>query len=92
MYIAAGIEGNFTNLSLRSTSVTRLFEAKVDEQLIMQRIGHSFNVVRAYKQVGEKLCTVTLDVLCTVTLDMLCTETLDVLSGTVLLQPLRIEV
>ena len=47
--VAAGIEGNFTNQSLHATSATRLFEAKVDEQLIMQRTGHSSNAVRTYK-------------------------------------------
>ena len=61
--VAAGIEGKFTNHSLRTTNATRLFEAKVDEQLIMQRTGHSSNAVRAYKRVGEKLRTVTSDVL-----------------------------
>ena len=35
----------------------------LDEQLIMQRTGHSSNAVRAYKRVGEKLRTVTSDVL-----------------------------
>ena len=61
--VAAGIEGKFTNHSLRATNATRLFEAKVDEQLIMQRTGHSSNAVRSYKRVGEKLRTVTSDVL-----------------------------
>ena len=32
----AGIEGYFTNHSLRATAATDLFESKVDEQLIMQ--------------------------------------------------------
>ena len=41
----------------------RLFEAKVDEQLIMQRMGYSSNAVRSYKRVGEKFRTVTSDVL-----------------------------
>ena len=61
---AAGIDGHFTNHSLRATAATRLFEAGVDEQLIMQRTGHSTcSGVRSYKRVGEKLRAVTSDVL-----------------------------
>lgn len=36
----AGIEGHYTNHSLRATTASRLFEARVDEQLIMARTGH----------------------------------------------------
>ena len=32
---SAGFNGHFTNHSLHTTSATRLFEANVDEQLIM---------------------------------------------------------
>ena len=61
---SAGLQGHFTNHSLRATAATRLFEAGVDEQLIMQRTGHSTTAgVRSYKRVGEKLCSVTSDVL-----------------------------
>lgn len=58
------IAGHFTNHSLRATAATRLFEAGIDEQLIMQRTGHSSNTgVRSYKRVGEKLRQITSDVL-----------------------------
>ena len=58
------IQGNFTNHSLRAIAATRLIEARVDEQLIMQRMGHSSNAgVRSYERIGEKLRTVTSDVL-----------------------------
>ena len=61
---AAGLQGHFTNHSLRATAATRLFEAGVDEQLIMQRTGHSTTAgVRSYKRVGEKLRSVTSNVL-----------------------------
>ena len=60
---SAGFDGHFTNHSLRATTATRLFEAKVDEQLIMQRTGHTSTAVRSYKRVGEKLRAVTSDVL-----------------------------
>ena len=61
---AAQIEGPFTNHSLRATAATRLFEANVNEKLIMQQTGHSTTSgVRSYEHVGEKLKTVTSDVL-----------------------------
>ena len=56
---AAKIPGHFTNHSLRASAATRLFEARVDEQLIMMRTGHNLTSgVRSYKQVSEKLRTV----------------------------------
>ena len=46
---AANIPGTLSNHSLRSTVTTRLFNARVDEQLIMSRTGHSSTAgVRAY--------------------------------------------
>ena len=52
----AGIEGFFTNHSLRTTAATRLFEAGVDEQLIMLRTGHrSATGVRSYKRTTSTL-------------------------------------
>ena len=63
LFKAAGIPGHFTNHSLIVTSATRLFKAHVDEQLIMQRTGHSSTAVRVYKRIGEKLKPLTSDVL-----------------------------
>ena len=61
---SAGLQGRFTNHSLRATAATRLFEAGVDEQLIMQRTGHSTTAgVRSHKRIGEKIRSVTSDVL-----------------------------
>ena len=51
------------NHSLHATNATRLFEANVDEQLIMQRTGHMSNAVREYKRVGQQLREETSDVL-----------------------------
>ena len=45
LFKVAGIEGHFTNHSLRATSATWLFEAQIDEQLIMQRTGRSSTAV-----------------------------------------------
>ena len=60
----AGIKGYFTNHSLRTTAATRLFEAGLDEQLIMQRTGHrSVQGVRSYKRMTETLKKRTSDVL-----------------------------
>ena len=59
---SAGFDGHFTNHSLCATTATRLFEANVDEQLIMQWTGHTSNTVRSYKLVGEKLSVVTSNV------------------------------
>ena len=52
----AGFEGHYTNHSLRVTSATCLFDAEVDEQLIMTRRGHSStDDVHAYKRTSDKL-------------------------------------
>ena len=60
----ADVTGYFASHSLRATAATRLFEAQVDEQLIMQRTGHSTTSgVRSYKRLGEKLKSMTSDVL-----------------------------
>ena len=51
----AGLEGYKTNHSLRVTAATRLYNAGVDEQLIMQRTGHrSIEGVRIYKRTSEQ--------------------------------------
>ena len=61
---AANIPGTFSNHSLRSTVTTRLFYARVDEQLIMSRTGHSSTAgVRAYKRTSVQLLEHTSDVL-----------------------------
>ena len=51
---AAGISGYKTNHSLRATTATRLYQAGVDEQLIMERTGHrSIDGVRSYKRTSN---------------------------------------
>ena len=60
----AGYDGHYTNHSLRASLATRLYDAEVDEQLIMSRTGHSSTEgVRAYKRASTKLKQVTSDVL-----------------------------
>ena len=52
---SAGIEGFRTNHSLRATATTRLYQAGVDEQLVMERTGHrSVDGVRCYKRTNDK--------------------------------------
>ena len=48
---SAGITGFRTNHSLRATAATRLYQAGVDEQMIMETTGHrSLEGVRSYKR------------------------------------------
>ena len=49
------VQGYKTNHSLRVTAATRLYQAGVDEQLIMKRTGHrSIEGVRLYKRPSEE--------------------------------------
>jgi len=64
---AAGYEGQCTNHSLKVSTATRLYSAGVDEQLIMDRTGHSsVTGVHTYKRKVEKLQEINSDVLNTV--------------------------
>ena len=50
----SGIAGFRTNHSLRATTATRLYQAGVDEQLVMEKTGHrSVEGVRSYKRTSE---------------------------------------
>ena len=52
---AAGITGYKTNHSLRATTATRLYQAGIDEQLIMEKTGHhSLEGVRSYKRTSSE--------------------------------------
>ena len=60
----AGIPGYRTNHSLRATTATRLYQAGVDEQLIMERTGHrSLDGVRRYKHTSMPQKEVLSDIL-----------------------------
>ena len=51
-----GYEGHYTNHSVRVTCASRLFDAEVDEQLILARATHSStDDVRTYKWASTKL-------------------------------------
>lgn len=48
---STGITGYRTNSSFRASAATRLYQAGVDEQLVMERTGHrSLEGVRSYKR------------------------------------------
>ena len=49
MMCEAGFQGNFTNHSLRVTTASRLYQAGVSEQLIMNKTGHRSSAVQGYK-------------------------------------------
>ncbi|XP_067659894.1 uncharacterized protein [Haliotis asinina] len=51
----AGLHGRFTGHLGKVTLTTTLFNAKVDEQLIMARTGHRSNAVRVYKRSSEEI-------------------------------------
>uniref|UniRef100_A0A1X7VRV2 Tyr recombinase domain-containing protein n=1 Tax=Amphimedon queenslandica TaxID=400682 RepID=A0A1X7VRV2_AMPQE len=54
MFEMGGIKGVKTNHSLQATAATRLYKEGVDEQLIMERIGHhSIDGVRSYKRTSQ---------------------------------------
>ncbi len=60
----SGIEGRYSNHSLRSTATSRLFHAGLDEQLIMLRTGHSSTKgVRTYKRANEQQLEETSNIL-----------------------------
>ena len=45
--------GHRANHSLRATAATRLFDADIDERLIIKVTGHRSSAVRNYKRVSE---------------------------------------
>ena len=54
--LKAGLPGRKTNHSLKATCATRLYNAGMDEQLIMERTGHrSVLGVRSYKRTSDLL-------------------------------------
>ena len=53
----AGIQGYFTNHSLRTTAATLLYHVGIEEQLVMERTGyHSLEGIRNYKCTCKQQC------------------------------------
>ena len=51
----AGVEGKFSNHSLRASTATRLFQSGVDEQIIKEVTGHKSDAVRMYKHSNTQI-------------------------------------
>ena len=52
----AGIPGIFTNHSLRSNAVTKMYRIYIDEQWIVEITGHRSLAVRSYKRTSDAQC------------------------------------
>ncbi len=53
--IATGLEGKFTNHSLRATNATHLYQSGCPEKLIKEITGHHSNAVREYQRMPDSL-------------------------------------
>ena len=51
----AGVEGNYTNHSLRATSASRMFADQIPEQVIKEITGHKSECVRVYKRTNTEM-------------------------------------
>ena len=49
----AGFKGQFTNHSLRATTVTRLFDGQQDVKVIKEQTGHRSDAVLSYRRVND---------------------------------------
>ena len=52
--VSAGLPGHYTNHSLHSTVATKLYQNNLDEQLIMEIIGHRSLAMRTYKRTSQR--------------------------------------
>ena len=50
-----GLEGKFSNHSLRATCASRMYESDIPEQIIKETIGHRSDCVRIYKRTSDHL-------------------------------------
>ena len=73
----AGIVGFKTNHSLRATTATRLYQAGIDEQIVMDHTGHkSVDGIRSYKRTSETQRKNVSNILNSNTPKKMCTSTL----------------
>ena len=54
MMSEAGVEGYYTNHSLRATTVSRLFQNDVGDKLIKEVTGHRSDALQGYKKETEE--------------------------------------
>ena len=52
---SAGLQGKFTNHSLRATSASRMYQSVVPEQVIKEVTGHKSDCVRIYKRTTDDI-------------------------------------
>lgn len=52
--IMAGIPGRFTNHSARKSAPTRMYQGKIEEQIIQEQTRHRSLLVRKYKETNEE--------------------------------------
>ena len=50
-----GLEGKFSNHSLRATCTSRMYANEVPEQIIKEVTGHRSDCVRQYKRTNDEL-------------------------------------
>ncbi len=55
LMLAAGVDGHYTNHSLRVTAATRMFSKGIEEKVIKERTGHKSDAVQAYERTSEDL-------------------------------------
>ena len=54
IYHEAGLPGYYTNHSLRPTAATKMYQKDLDEQLIMEVMGHWSTAVSGYKRTPQR--------------------------------------
>ena len=60
----AGLDGKFSNHSLRATCATRMYDNKIPEQIIKETTGHCSECVRGYKRTSDELKESASNALC----------------------------
>ena len=50
----AGIPGRYTNHSARKTAPTRMYQGKIEEQIIQEQTRHHSLLVRKYKETSNE--------------------------------------
>ncbi len=55
LMLAAGVDGRYTNHSLRVIATTRMFSKGIEEKIIKERTGHKSDAVRAHERTSEDL-------------------------------------
>ena len=62
----AGLDGKFTNHSLRATSASRMFQSEVPEKIIKEITGHKYDCVRTYKRTSDEIRQKGSNIICSI--------------------------